>query len=59
MDDKSTSPQDKNSTCGSNLTSDFPLDLRGKQDPWRCIQLQPYFTNTPVQIINLIINAAK
>lgn len=59
MDDKSTSPQDKNSTCGSNLTSGFLLDPRGKQDPWMCMKLQPSFTNTTIQMINLIINAAK
>lgn len=57
MDDKSTSPQDKNSACGSNLTWGFLLDLRGKQDPWMSMKLQPCFTT--IQIISLIINAAK
>lgn len=59
MDDKSTSPQDKYSASGSNLTSGFLLDLRSKEDPWMCMKLQPCFTKTPVQMINLVINAAK
>lgn len=59
MDDKSTSPQDKNLACGSNLTSGFPLDLRSKQDPRMCMKLQPCFTKTPVQMINNKYNNNK
>lgn len=63
MDDKYTSSQEKNTnqttTCGSNLSSAFLLDLRGKQNTETYLDLQPCITDTLAPVIKLIINAAK
>lgn len=57
MYDKSTSSQEKETQPtihGSNVTSAFLLDLRGKQNPYICLNLQPCF-DTLAQMINLMI----